>query len=98
FDWAVYGLSLLGGGIDSAVSQAILVVVKALLITGLAWVLLGQRRAGQSLWVPVLCTGLAMLTLSPGLYFRPVCVSFLLLGLTLYLLNKRGSRPAGQGA
>src|SRR5205823_6264794 len=51
-----------------------------------AYVLLLIRRPGQSLWIPATCTTLALLALSPRLLLQPTCISFLFLGLTLYLL------------
>jgi len=63
-----------------------LVVVKALLITALAWLMLRIRCPGGATWVPPACTALALLTLSPRLLLQPTCLSFVLLGLTLFLL------------
>jgi hypothetical protein len=99
FDGAMYGLASLAGGIDSPVAQAVLVVCKALVAVALAWVLLSVRRPGQSLWVPALCTALAMLALSPRLLLNPISVSLLFLGLTVYLLLKagRGPHPGREG-
>ena len=78
--YAVYQVPLIGG--------AAVVVVKALLIAALAAVMLrAGRKPGASLWVPAVCTALALLTLSPRLFLQPVCVSYLFLGLTLWLLG-----------
>jgi hypothetical protein len=88
FDLVLYEVGSLGGGIDAPTGQALLVVFKALITVALAWVLMSIRRARQSLWVPALCTALAVLVLSPRLLLHPMCVSFLFLGLTLWLLNK----------
>jgi tetratricopeptide (TPR) repeat protein len=64
------------------------VVLKALLIAALAEVLLRvSRRPGQRLWLPAVCTALAILVLSPRLVMQPTCVSFLFLGLTLWVLR-----------
>ncbi len=64
------------------------VVFKALLIVALAAVLLAIRRPEQGLWLPVVCTVLALLALSPRLPLSPIVVSFLFLGLTVYLLHR----------
>src|SRR5262249_6394010 len=91
FDWLIYVINNLAGGEG-------LVVCKALLLVGLALVLLKARRPEQSLWLPIILVGLAMLALSPRALLQPVVVSFFLLGLTIYLLTKdtadhAGSRP-----
>jgi tetratricopeptide (TPR) repeat protein len=71
-----------------SIGSIAVVVAKALLVVGLAEIMLRTgRRVGQSLWVPAACTALALLTLSPRLYLQPVCLSFLFLGLTLWLLT-----------
>src|SRR5262245_24274354 len=94
FDVVLYQLANLSGGIDASAAGIVLVVFKALLVTALAVVMLKTRRPGQSLWVPTVCTGLAVLAMSPNLLLQPAVVSFLFLGLTLYLLY-RGSRIEG---
>src|SRR5262249_36220219 len=66
-----------------------LVVLKALIVTVLAGVLLAFRRPGQSLWVPVACTALALLVMSPRLVLAPSVVSLLFLAVTLLLLQRR---------
>jgi tetratricopeptide (TPR) repeat protein len=83
FDLLLYGLwSLDPRGI-------VVVVVKALLVAGLAEVLLrASRRPGCRLWVPAVCTALAVLTLSPRLFLQPVVVSYLLLAVTVWLLGR----------
>jgi hypothetical protein len=80
------------------IGGAAVVVLKALLVTALAGVLLRVgRRRGRPLWVPAACTGLAVLALSPQLFFRPACFSFLFMGLTLWLLRRpRQVREVGQ--
>src|SRR5262249_29450440 len=47
---------------------------------------------GQSLWIPAVCTALALLAMSPRLLFQPTCVSLLFLALTLYLLHRGAAR------
>jgi hypothetical protein len=87
YDWILYGLFGLVGGTG-------LVIVKGLLVAALALVLFQTRQPGQSLWAPAVCTGLAVLALSPRLLFQPTIVSFLFLGVTLYVLT-RGTASRG---
>jgi hypothetical protein len=76
-----------------AIGGAAVVIVKALLIAALAAILLrAGRRAGQSLWIPASCTALAILAISPRLYLQSACLSFVFLGLTVWLLTAVGSR------
>lgn len=79
FDLSLYALYNLIGG-------AGLVVLKALLITILAALLLGMRRPDGNGWVSVLCTALAILAMSPALLLQPACLSLCLFGLTFWLL------------
>jgi hypothetical protein len=95
FQLGVYLVSAAAGGPETPLAGAVLVILKALLVTGLAWVMLKTRRPGQSLWPAALCTGLAVLVMSPRLLFQPVVVSYLFLGLTLYLLTRPSQTPAG---
>jgi hypothetical protein len=84
FDLLVYGVYQLGGGLG-------LVVTRCLIIIGLAIFLMRTRRAGQSLWAPAACTGLALLAMSPRFLMQPVLLSYLFLAVTLFLLER--SRP-----
>src|SRR5579884_265805 len=79
FDWALYGLR-------ERIGDAGLVVLKALVVAALAGLLLRIRRAGGAAWVPVVCTTLALLAISPRLLLQPVCLSYFFLGLTFWLL------------
>ena len=79
FDLLLYELHGWIGGVG-------LVLVKALLITALAWLLLQVRHHDGSGWLPAVCTALAVLTLSLQLQLRSVCLSFFFLGLTFWLL------------
>lgn len=81
-DLLLYGLYGLLGGSG-------LVVLKAAMGAVLAGVLLQIHRAGRSRWIPAACTALAVLALSPRFLFQPAAVSFLFLGVTLYLLARR---------
>ena len=79
--YGLYQIPMIGG--------VAVVVGKALLVAALAEIMLRVgRRAGQSLWIPAACTALAVLTLSPRLFLQSVCLSFLFLGLTLWLLHR----------
>jgi hypothetical protein len=79
FDLLLYELYGLIGG-------AGLVLLKALLITALAGLLLGMRRKDGNEWLPAFCTALAVLAMSPGLLLQPICLSLFFLGLTFWLL------------
>src|SRR5262249_51680382 len=101
FDVMLYGLTSLAGGIDAPAAGIVLVGFKALLIVALAVTLLACGRPGRSLWAPVFCTALAIVALSPRLTLSPVCCSYLLLGLTLYVLflpaRRRAQDPQARG-
>jgi hypothetical protein len=72
-----------------AVGGTVLVIGKALLAAALAEIMLRTgRRRGQSLWIPAACTVLAILAVSPRLLLQSTCLSFLFLGLTLWLLQR----------
>jgi tetratricopeptide (TPR) repeat protein len=95
FDLAIYGLTSVLGGPESAAGGAALVLLKALLMTALAWVMLRTSRAGQSLWAPAACTALAFFAISTRLLFQPTLISLLFLGITLYVLQSPVHREAG---
>jgi hypothetical protein len=81
FDLGLYELDgLVGGGG--------LVVLKALFIAALAGLLLRVRRPSSGAWLPVICTTLAIVAMSPRLLLQPACVSYGFLGLTFWLLWK----------
>jgi hypothetical protein len=63
-----------------------LVLGKAVLVVGIALVLLRLSRAGPGWWVPAFCTGLALLAMSTRLLLQPATVSYLFLALTLWFL------------
>ncbi len=94
FGLFAYGMNRLGEWGDVA-----LVAMKALLLAALAELMLRLGRVpGRSIWVPALCTGLALLALSPRAFLQPVCLSYLFVGLTLYLLEAPRRRLAAAGA
>jgi tetratricopeptide (TPR) repeat protein len=90
FGFFAYGMHKIAEWGDGA-----LIGIKALLLAALAELMLRlARRPGRSLWVPGLCIGLAVLALSPRATLHSGCVSYLFLGLTLYLLDEPRRRLA----
>ncbi len=81
-------------GLYSALGGPGLVLVKALLVVGLALVVLRLSRAGPGWCVPAACTCLALLAMSTRLLLQPATVSYLLLALTLWALRPRGDAAA----
>jgi tetratricopeptide (TPR) repeat protein len=73
---------------DLGLSGPVLIGAKALLFVLLAWIMMKTRRPGQSLWAAAVCTALAIIVLSRWAYLQPKVISFLFLGLTLYLLQR----------
>jgi tetratricopeptide (TPR) repeat protein len=97
YDLALYGVARLTGGPESVGGGAVLVVLKAILFTFLAWVMLQIRRPGQHLWAPAFCTGLALIAMSPRLLFQPTLFSLLFLGITLCVLQAPRHEEIGPG-
>ena len=93
YDVLLYSLTMLARGPDSFGGIAI-VVLKALAFTALAALLLAIRRPQLSRYVPACCVGLAMLAMAPRMLLQPIGVSFLFLGLTLWVLVREG-KPDG---
>jgi hypothetical protein len=86
--WLFGALMYLLYQIPSIGGAAVVVILKALLIAALAGILLRVgRRPGQSLWIPAACTALAILVASPRFFLQSSCLSFLFLGVTLWLLT-----------
>jgi hypothetical protein len=81
FDWAIYECYRTFGG-------AGVVIVKAVTMFALAALLLLIRRSRDWPWLPLLLTTLVFVVISPRLLLQPALVSFLLLGLALFLLWK----------
>jgi hypothetical protein len=73
-----------------------LVVIKGIVVALLAWIMLQIRRKDQGIWIPALCTGVAILALSPRLNLSPTIVSYLFLATTLCLLTWR--RPEDESS
>jgi hypothetical protein len=91
FDRLLYDL-------NARVGSAGLVVLKAVLVAALAGILLRVRRPDGAAWLAAVCTTLAVLAMSPRLLLQPACVSYFLLGLTLWLLWRPHAQPEGAGA
>jgi hypothetical protein len=90
-----YGMHQLGERWGPDYGAGALIVMKALLIAALAEIMLRLgRRPGRSLWIPAMSAGIAVLALSPWTLLRPGCVSYLLFGLTLFLLDMPRRRHA----
>ncbi len=88
----IYDLLLYG--IYSTVGGAGLVVVKALLVAGIAVMLFQLSREGTNCWTPAFCTTLAILAMGTRLLLQPATVSCLMLALTFLLMRNRTREPA----
>jgi hypothetical protein len=91
---------LLGYGLYTALGGPALVVCKALLVVGLALVLLRLSRSGPGWWIAAACTALTLLAMSMRFLLQPVTVSYLFLALTLWFLQPqtdggREQKPGG---
>jgi hypothetical protein len=86
FDWSLFQ-------VYTRLGEAVLVVLKALFISLLAFLLLRIRRADRGLNWPAACTLLAVLAMSPRLLLHSTCLSYVFLGMTLWLLW-RPRKPA----
>jgi hypothetical protein len=89
YDLILYKLYGLMGGTG-------LIVLKGVLITALAGILLVLRRRGAAGWLPVVGTLLALLAISPRLLLQPACLSYFFLAVTLWCLW-RGQGDAEEG-
>jgi hypothetical protein len=87
---------LLSYGLYEAAGGPGLVFSKALLVVGLALVLLRLSQTQPGWWVPAVCTALAILAMSTRLLAQPATVSYLLLALTLWLLRSQGESAVGR--
>ena len=104
YDVLTYLLFQAAGGPDG-LGGAALVLFKALLVTGLAAVLIRLGWCGRGLWAPAVGAVWAVLVLSAWLTLHPMIVSYLFLGLTLYFLERPhqladdsgGARPISFG-
>jgi tetratricopeptide (TPR) repeat protein len=89
---------LLSYGLYELTEGSGLVVFKALLIAMLALVLFGTASASARPATRAATTALALVALTPGLALRPICVSYLFLGLTIWLLERGRTRFRHQQA
>jgi hypothetical protein len=85
YDLAAYG-------VYTTLGSAGLVAVKAFAIVLLAVVLLAVCWRGPVRWLAVLSVAIALVAMGPYLELRPIGVSYLLLGFTLYWLVRVGRR------
>jgi hypothetical protein len=76
-------------GLYSAFGGAGLVLCKALLVVGIAVLLLRLCRYGQGWWAPAICTALALMAMSTRLLVQPATISCFFLALTLWILRER---------
>ncbi len=74
-----------------------LVVLKALLAAALAAVMLRTAWRGRPHWVAALCVALAVLAASPYFTLGPAPLSYLLLGLTIWILERPGRAGGDSG-
>lgn len=96
YDLLQYALVSAAGGPESEAAGMLLVVLKALLVTLLAWILVQIRRPGRSLWIPAVCSALALLAMpARALLLQPTILSLLFLSLTLYVLQRPQQRQQG---
>jgi hypothetical protein len=86
YDWAIYQIAQALGGVETPAGGAVLVAIKAVLITIMAGIMLWIGRRGCTLWVPAVLMALALWAMSPWLLLQPVCLSLLFLTLTLAIL------------
>jgi hypothetical protein len=73
-------------GLYSGLGGPGLVLFKALLVVGLALLLLHLSWSGQGWWAAAFCTALVLLAMSTRLLLQPATISYFLLALTLWLL------------
>jgi hypothetical protein len=101
WDLLVYGVYRVAGGTDAAADLgtvgAILVGFKALLIAALAAVLLLIRRPDHRIWIPAVLAVLTVVTVSRWLLLQPKIISYLFLGLTVYILNRESIGLSARG-
>jgi tetratricopeptide (TPR) repeat protein len=88
YDLGVYHLVDALGGPENATAGALLVALKAIILTALAAVLLAIRRPEQSLWLPVGCVAVALVAMSPRFHLQPAAFSFLFMATTLLVLYR----------
>lgn len=101
YDLATYGAYRAAEGFGEGAGVPALIALKALLVVALALVLMAAGRAGPGRWGPALAVALALVAMSHRLLLDPMVVSFLFLGVTLWLLLRGGDwlyRPGREEA
>jgi tetratricopeptide (TPR) repeat protein len=83
---SAWGFDLLLYVLYGSIGGAGLVLLKALLMTGLAWLLLQISQINGKVWPAAVCTMLGIVAMSPELHLRPEVLSIAFLGLTFWLL------------
>jgi tetratricopeptide (TPR) repeat protein len=86
---------LLCYGVYSIVGPAGLVVVKALMVAGLAVVIWRLSRLRGGTWLAAIGTILALVAMGPRLQLQPTTVSYLLFGLALWMMFRKEDDTAG---
>jgi hypothetical protein len=66
-----------------------LVMLKAVVVVLMAALLLATGRGGKSLFMSAFAVAVALLILGPWFSLKPVCLSFLFLAWTIWVLEKR---------
>jgi tetratricopeptide (TPR) repeat protein len=82
YDVLTFGLYSFLGGVG-------LVLIKALLVVGLALLLMRMSWARQGWWLPALCTALALMAMSNRVLLQPATLSYFLMALTLSFIWER---------
>ena len=98
YDVLTYLVFRSAGGIDG-MGGAALIFLKAIGVTALTAVLLRLGWCGRGLWAPAIGAAAAVLVLGPWLAPHPMIVSYLVLALTLYFLERphRSTNHDGAG-
>ena len=67
----------------------VLVILKGLLIAGMAWLMIAGGQSGRSLYLSSFTSGLALVAMGPWLALKPMCLSFFFLAWMIWYLEKR---------
>jgi hypothetical protein len=79
-------------GVYTKLGSAGLVIAKAIVIAVLAVVLLAICWRGPARWLAALSVAIALVAMGPSMELRPICLSYGLLGITLWWLVRVGRR------
>lgn len=91
YDLGSYSLAEALGGVEEGLGGGALVFLKGLAIALLAWLMIHMTRRDQGYWLPVVCTTAALFAMAPRLLLQPSYLSYLFLGLTLFILFRSGA-------